>query len=678
METDFSCYDDQIDEIVSRHLIRLLKYRSGRAELLELMLYITIDLLCQVLYGANLPQDELNILVESLAEFTVPATKHRGKYPGGLDCKEYHSKIAKEISDKAPDGVFVKIITGDEKMSEELRYENCAFFLEALTPAFASFWTLSNIILKGAIDKNMKQECLQNPTFREQCIKESLRMYPPVPALWGRIANETHTFTNPLYDPDVEDERSFFGKIFSEPDIRTLESITIKKDTMVMVIPACLHYDDRIWMNAEEFLPSRWNKDPRIIQENFTTARKARQSTWGALAIGKGDDAIAKLEQEKAAKKMSKGSGYDADAIPMRYKLFGPKYESAVEGENLEHLQVASEVEDLMSYSFFPFGLGKHMCLGRRLAVKMVDGIVANLLSYDINFENGVTPNLFKRHWSDRLNSVSAVYNYPADPVYVEFAECKGNIKRIENMFTKEARNARKSMFQSMVNQAVVASKAGNLPVEEEQDEPKKCAVLFITCQNEFLDPKGKLYSRVEKVMEKVGTKKHLKQLMEAAGQNQALVIHSPVEMEAGVSFGKEKGGFDEWKLADEIGVFAPGSWGREFYADTLVAPGDVVLAGRKDADIIGNTNLLTTLKNNQIDVLFVAGLLTDVTVENTVTQLAKKMKGKIEIHPVSDATAAYTMEAQQKTFDFVLKRCSQPVTTDEAVEILEGNMDEW
>jgi hypothetical protein len=86
----------------------------------------------------------------------------------------------------------------------------------------------------------------------------------------------------------------------------------------------------------------------------------------GALAIGKGDDDVAKLEQAKAVKQMAKG-GYDADAIPMRYKLFGAEYDGAVEDENHEHLQVATEVEDLMSYSFFPFGLGKHMCLGRRL-----------------------------------------------------------------------------------------------------------------------------------------------------------------------------------------------------------------------------------------------------------------------------------------------------------------------
>lgn len=38
------------------------------------MLYVVIDLLCRILYGANLPQDELNLLVESLAEYTVPST----------------------------------------------------------------------------------------------------------------------------------------------------------------------------------------------------------------------------------------------------------------------------------------------------------------------------------------------------------------------------------------------------------------------------------------------------------------------------------------------------------------------------------------------------------------------------------------------------------------------------
>ena len=272
------------------------RYRQGRAELLELLLFITVDLLCQVLYGAALPQDELNVLVEALSEYTVPATAHRGVYPGGLDCYDYHRKVAKEISDKAPDGVFAKIIMKDEHMSETNRYENCAFFLEALTPVFASFWTLCNVLLKSSHESNIKDVCLQDPVFREKCIKESLRMYPPVPVLWARIANKTHSFDNPLYDATVEDKRGILGRIFSKPDFRTVKSITIKKDTMVFTVPACLHYDDRFWLNPEEFLPSRWDKDPRIIKSNTTTVRLARKTCWGALALSKEEDIEARQE----------------------------------------------------------------------------------------------------------------------------------------------------------------------------------------------------------------------------------------------------------------------------------------------------------------------------------------------------------------------------------------------
>ena len=250
-------------------------------------------------------------------------------------------------------------------------------------------------------------------------------------------------------------------------------------------------------------------------------------------------------------------------------------------------------------------------------------------------------------------------------------------------MFTKEAREARKSRFSKLIKLSVLTAKTGLVKFdsmdEEKAPEPKKCAVLFVTCQNEFLDPEGKLYSRVEKVMTKLDTKKHLKQLMDAAAKYDALVFHSPVEIKEGAKFGD--GGFDEWKLSSESGVFAPGSWGAEFYKDTLAAHGDIVLSGRKTSDCITGTNLLMALKNNQIDVLFIAGLLTDVTIENTVSELAKKIKGghlDLEVHPVSDATAAFTMEAHKSAYDFVMNKCSKPVTTNLAVKLMESNMNKW
>lgn len=79
----------------------------------------------------------------------------------------------------------------------------------------------------------------------------------------------------------------------------------------------------------------------------------------------------------------------------------------------------------------------------------------------------------------------------------------------------------------------------------------------------------------------------------------------------------------------------------------------------------------MSSLKDNQITRLFVGGFLTDMTVENTCMELSKKFKGVVTIHPVSDATATYTMEAHNATFKTVLPKVSQPVTTDEAVDML-------
>ncbi len=42
-----------------------------------------------------------------------------------------------------------------------------------------------------------------------------------------------------------------------------------------------------------------------------------------------------------------------------------------------------------------PFGLGMHACMGRRLALRMVDAILYNFLQYDVTFYSGVVPSMF-------------------------------------------------------------------------------------------------------------------------------------------------------------------------------------------------------------------------------------------------------------------------------------------
>jgi hypothetical protein len=66
------------------------------------------------------------------------------------------------------------IIKNCPSMSDHLKSENLAFFLEALTPAFASFWTICNISMMT--QKDLREKAKTDPVYRQQCIKESLRM----------------------------------------------------------------------------------------------------------------------------------------------------------------------------------------------------------------------------------------------------------------------------------------------------------------------------------------------------------------------------------------------------------------------------------------------------------------------------------------------------------------------
>ena len=79
------------------------------------------------------------------------------------------------MAEDAPEETLAYIIKNEcPTMSEKLRKENLAFFLEALTPAFASFWTLCNVIM--FMSKDMKAKAKDDPVFRQQCMKEALRM----------------------------------------------------------------------------------------------------------------------------------------------------------------------------------------------------------------------------------------------------------------------------------------------------------------------------------------------------------------------------------------------------------------------------------------------------------------------------------------------------------------------
>ena len=102
--------------------------------------------------------------------------------------------------------------------------------------------------------------------------------------------------------------------------------------------------------------------------------------------------------------------------------MFGNKTEEYHNQANIDLFSESTDETffDLQQYSFLPFAQGSHACLGRRLALHMVDSIVWNFLEYDGKFFAGIVPSLVvSKPWFERTNATAVVYNAPADPVYV-------------------------------------------------------------------------------------------------------------------------------------------------------------------------------------------------------------------------------------------------------------------
>ena len=346
-------------------------------------------------------------------------------------------KVGKDLGAQAPDGTLGQIIR-DSDLPAELKDANLGFFLEALTPAFASFWAIAHVLTDKTGEQ--KAKCKEDPVFRQQCIKEALRMYPPVPVLWPRIAQKDMVMANPIYDDhSLPVLQSWLSKLIFGENIENQPKIHIKKGTSVLIIPALMHYDSRFWFQPKDFLPERWENDPFVLdykgdgggtdrnEKKGTkhTAAKIRMRntmTYGAMT----EDATVLLDREgrKGAIEICEtflNTQTDQDKN-VRCHMFGSKSEEGHVQSSLDSFVESTDDTffDLQKYSFLPFAQGPHACMGRRLALHMVDSILWNFLEYNGGFYSGIVPSLVSsKDWHSRTNATAVVYNAPADPVFV-------------------------------------------------------------------------------------------------------------------------------------------------------------------------------------------------------------------------------------------------------------------
>ena len=163
-----------------------------------------------------------------MPNMTTPAAKRR--------VADMQAHMARAL-DGAPPGSLggvLKKLQADGKMTAREAAANTGVAFLALTPAFAVFWTLLSLSSAGP---DVQAKARGDDAFLELCIKETLRLYPPVPNMYPRRCTRRTTAA---------------GVDFAEGDV-------------VYVFPLWVHQDETLWRCPAQWAPSRFDGDPRIF-----------------------------------------------------------------------------------------------------------------------------------------------------------------------------------------------------------------------------------------------------------------------------------------------------------------------------------------------------------------------------------------------------------------------------
>ena len=201
--------------------------------------------------------------------------------------------------------------------------------------------------------------------------------------------------------------------------------------------------------------------------------------------------------------------------------------------------------------------------------------------------------------------------------------------------------------------------------------DPTKTALVLIEFQNDFTSDGGTLHGAVKDVMDATGTVPNAKKALEAAHAAGATVIHSPISFAPGYY---EISAHPYGILAGVVdsNSFVKGTWGCEIVGEMAPSGEDIVLEGKRGLDAFGSTNLDFILRSKGIQTVVLAGFLTNCCVESTMRSAYEK---GFEVYTLTDAVGATSLEEHASAIKFDYPMFSKPITSDEFVEALAGEL---
>ena len=131
-------------------------------------------------------------------------------------------------------------------------------------------------------------------------------------------------------------------------------------------------------------------------------------------------------------------------------------------------------------------------------------------------------------------------------------------------------------------------------------------------------------------------------------------------------------GDYETWKYVAPIQraawqhkVFESGTWGGEFRAEFVPAPGEIVAQEHRCSSGFANTDLDLQLKKHGVHRLIVIGLIAHTCIEATVRYAAEL---GYEVTVVRDATADYSDEMMHAALDINIPNYAEAIVTTEEI----------
>jgi nicotinamidase-related amidase len=191
-------------------------------------------------------------------------------------------------------------------------------------------------------------------------------------------------------------------------------------------------------------------------------------------------------------------------------------------------------------------------------------------------------------------------------------------------------------------------------------------ALLVVDPYNDFISECGKIWLRIKAVAEANNCVAHMLEVLNAARRAKLRVFYA-------MHHRYRPGDYETWKYIAPIQKgawqhrsFEFGTWGGEFRAESVPAPGEIVAQEHWCSSGFANTDLDLQLKKHGIDQLIIIGLIAHTCIEATVRYAAEL---GYQVTVVKDATADYSDEMMHAALDINMPNYASAVVTAKEVD---------